>query len=172
MDAINSYKGLNRQALMTLLDDLSKRMRNMNFADGGLAIGTTKTKVKNAASLVCSVNGLFVTVTTADTFSFTATTHDIPANASTVQEAMYVLTIDSAGAGHVYMGDIATGSGNAVLPNYEDLPDDEAIVGALRLAVSAGATSFDATTDELDEAHLTDTYYDYASMFPLFASAQ
>lgn len=172
MDALNSYEGLNRQSLMNLIDSLSKRMRNMNFADGGLAIGTDKTKVKNAASLVCAVNGLFVTVTTADTFVFTATTHDIPANASTVQEAMYVFTIDASGNDHVYMGDIATGAGNAVLPNYEDLPDDEAIVGALRLAVAAGATSFDATTDELDEAHLTDTYYDYASMFPLFSASQ
>lgn len=173
MDALNSYKGLNRQALMDVIDSLSKRMRNMNFADGGLRIGqVSKTKVNNANSLVCAVNGQFVTVTTADTFLFTATTHDIPANASTVQEAMYVFTIDDQGAGHVYMGEIATGSGNAKLPNYEDLPEDEAIVGALRLAVSAGATSFDATTDELDEAHLTDTYYDYASMFPLFSAEQ
>ena len=83
-----------------------------------------------------------------------------------------MFTIDASGNDHVYIGDIATGAGNAVLPNYEDLPDDEAIVGALRLAVAAGATSFDATTDELDEAHLTDTYYDYASMFPLFSASQ
>ena len=84
MDALNSYEGLNRQSLMNLIDSLSKRMRNMNFADGGLAIGTDKTKVKNAASLVCAVNGLFVTVTTADTFVFTVITYDILANASIV----------------------------------------------------------------------------------------
>ncbi|HYD82731.1 MAG TPA: hypothetical protein VEA63_01740, partial [Opitutus sp.] len=89
--------------------------------------------------------------------AFTATTHDIAANASTVQERVYLYSLNAAGDVTVTPGVVATGAGNAAFPAT---PAGQTPFGALRLAVAAGATPFDATTDELDEAHLTDTYYD------------
>lgn len=131
-------------------------LRDSNEVLGGLAIDTDKTQVKTVNTVQYSLNHKRYTKA-AFTKAFTATTHDIPANASAVQEAIYLYSLDASGNITCTMGEIASGSGSAVPPAT---PAGNCPVGALRLAVAAGATSFDATTDELDEAHLTDTYYD------------
>jgi len=111
---------------------------------------------------------VFASKTTA-AIAFTATTHDIPANASTVQEAMYLVMLAANGTPSLVMGTISTGAGTALLP---ERPATGTPIGAVRVAVAAGATSFDATTDELDEAHITDTYYNYGYVAPRFDAAQ
>ncbi len=130
---------------------------NMCFSKAGLAIGTTsKKEVRITNTTEFGVNGGAYRKTAAEV-AFTATTMDIPANAATVQEACYLYSLQADGTPVVTMGDIASGAGNAVVPAT---PEDTCAIGYLRLAVAAGATSFDATTDDLDEAHLTDTYVD------------
>lgn len=136
--------------------DFFTALRDRNFVLGGLAIDTDKTQVKTVNTVTYALNGKLYTKA-AFTKAFTATTHDIAADASTVQEAIYLYSLDASGNITCTMGAIASGAGNAVPPAT---PANQAPVAALRLAVAAGATSFDATTDELDEAHLTDTYYD------------
>lgn len=129
-------------------------------SDAGLKIGTSsKAKVENNANAVCIVNGKLVTLAADTETAFTATTDDIAASADEVREAVYLLLVDASGTSRLLKGDEASGTGNAVAPNA---PEDEAVIGAIRIAVAAGSTNFDATTDELDEAHITDTYYDLA----------
>ncbi len=171
MDALRPDEMNNKQSMMDLFDKLSKRLRNLNHSVGGIAIGSGDTsKVKLANTVVISADGKPVSVTTAE-YSFTAG-DDIEANAASVQEAIYVLTLDVNGAGTLTKGPTATGSGNAVYPDYDDLPEDEAVVGAVRIAVAAGSTDFDAGSDALSAAHITDTYYDLTALFPLFEAAQ
>ncbi|KKL93229.1 hypothetical protein LCGC14_1876820, partial [marine sediment metagenome] len=45
-------------------------------------------------------------------------------------------------------------------------------IGYLRLAVAAGATDFDATSDDLSDGHLTDTFYSIGFLSPRFDAAQ
>jgi len=134
-------------------------MRNAILGSPGLAIGSgSKAKVLIANTVPFLIDGVFASKTTAEV-AFTATTHDIPADADAVQEAVYAYSILANGTVAVTMGAIASGAGNAIPPA---IPKGQALLGYLRLAVAAGATSFDATTDELDEAHLTDTYINAA----------
>ena len=130
---------------------------NMCFNKAGLAIGVgSKAKVLIANTVQFSVNGGAYTKTTAEV-AFTATTMDIPANATTVQEACYLYSLQADGTPIVTMGTISAGAGTAVVPAT---PEDQSAIGYLRLAVAAGSTSFDASTDLLDAGHLTDTYVD------------
>lgn len=157
---------------MDQMDFIAKALANQNFADGGIAIGTSsKTAVKLANTVTFTSEGIQKAKTTAE-YAFTATTHDITANASSVQERVYVLCLDASGNGVFVAGDQATGAGNAKFPDAEDIYAAGTPVGAVRLAIAAGATDFDATTDELDEAHITDTYYDILGpILNRFASA-
>lgn len=125
------------------------------LTDGGLAIGSDKTKVQNANTVTFVNDGVFGAKTTAE-YAFTATDHDIPAHPTLVQERVYLYSVTGTTV-TVTAGEIASGAGNAVVPQT---PAGTVPFGYLRLAVAAGSTPFDATTDELDEAHLTDTYVD------------
>lgn len=143
---------------------LALEVRQLAYAalsPAGLAIGTvSKAKVLIANTVTYLSGGVFKSKTTAEV-AFTATTHDIPAHATLVQEAVYLLCLDAGGTPTIEMGAIASGAGNAVIPAP---PDGKTVIGHVRIAVDAGATSFDATTDELDEAHLTVTYTDTATL--------
>lgn len=121
----------------------------------GLAIGSgSKKKVLIANTVQYRVAGVLASKTTAEV-DFTATTHDIAPNANTVQEAVYAISLAANGAPTVTKGTTATGAGNAVEP---DTPAANTLIGTVRIAVAAGATPFDATSDDLDAAHLTVTY--------------
>lgn len=150
------------QPLMDLLDAYHTALNNRCLNTPGLAIGSaSKTKVLIANTTNYLVDGVFKSKSTAEV-DFTATTHDIPADADTVQEAVYLITLNAAGTPTVTMGDIATGAGNAKLP---ERPATGTPIGYVRIAVAAGATDFDATTDELDEAHITDTYVNLGGLY-------
>lgn len=139
-----------------LLKAYRAALRNAALSTGGVAIGTTKQKIKTATTVNYLLDGVFKTkAATDDLFVFTDVTHDIAADASTVQEAVYALSLDAAGAATVTKGTTATGSGNAAPPAA---PVGKVLVGYVRIAVAAGATPFNATGDALDAAHLTVTY--------------
>lgn len=132
-------------------------MQNMALSAAGLTIGSSSKKtVKIANTVTYLAAGVFKSKTTAEK-AFTATTHDITANALSVQEAVYVVSLQADGTVTLTKGTTTTGAGNAPIP---DGPANETVIGYLRLAVEAGAVDFDASTDELDESHLTDTYTD------------
>lgn len=141
-----------------VLDAMFDTLRYMALSAAGLAIGTgSAAKVKIANTVTYVHNGLAKSKTTAEV-DFTATTHDIAADALTVQERCYLVCLNAAGTPTLHAGDVATGSGNAVFP---ETPAGLTPIGGVRVAVAAGATSFDASTDLLSAAHLTDTYYDF-----------
>lgn len=144
--------------LVALANSL-RTVLNLCLSAAGLTIGTVaNTKVKIANTVTYLIGGVFKSKTTAEV-AFTATTHDIPANASAVQEAVYVLSLDGDGTPTLTMGLITTGSGTAPIP---DPPAGQAVIGYVRIAVAAGATPFDASSDALNAGHLTVTYTDVA----------
>lgn len=152
MSLPNPGPGLSNKDLIGLLKTLTCR----GLSSAGVVIGTSSAaQVKWGSSIVVSINGKIVTVTTSEV-AFTATTHDIAASASVVREAVYIVCCDAAGTVTLVKGEEASGAGTAVWPVA---PTDKAVVGAVRVAVAAGTTPFDASTDLLSAGHITDTYY-------------
>ncbi len=174
MQTLDPLEALGQQDLMDFFDELQHALKYRNLTDAGLQIGTgSKKEVRqNAASVDYLIDGVFYNQGSAQEVGFTATDHDIAADASEVQEACYVVGIDSSGNLSLTMGTIASGAGNAKLPEWDDLPTDEAFLGYVRIAVDAGATDFDATGDDLDAGHLSVTYVDLGWLLPNFSSEQ
>lgn len=140
-----------------------------------LAIGSSsklKVKIATNSTGLYSIGGVLYTFPAAQEVAFTATTHDIAADASTVQERIYLVCLDAAGAATLIAGEQGSGSGSAKLPEWADIPATVCPVGYVKLAIAAGSTDFDATTDELDEAHITDTYVNLSMLAPKFGAAQ
>lgn len=167
MKAVSSGRALNHQELMDHFDALTTALQYQCLSDPGLAIGTSSNaKVKISSNTNYLFAGEFK-VASAQEVAFTATSHDIPADDTLVKEAMYLVCLDASGNGSLHMGDIAVGAGQAKLP---EIPAAKTPIGAVRIAVAAGATPFDASTDALSEAQLTDTYYNYGFLAPRFDS--
>jgi hypothetical protein len=166
MNKLDMSKGAYNKAIMDHLDALDTRMKYRCLSNPGVVIGSTAPeKVKITNTTVFLFNGVFGSKSTAEV-AFTATTHDILNNVASVQEAMYLLSFSAVdGTPALTMGAIATGSGAAVLP---EIPAAHTPVGAVRVAVAAGATPFDASTDSLAAGHITDTYYSYGWLAPRF----
>lgn len=164
LSQLNGACAAMRDAILgTRLNKIMQTMLYHCVTAPGLTIGTTSAaKIKAANTTTYVHNGVILTKTTFEV-AFTATTHDIPANASTVQEAVYLVELAANGDPSIKMGKIATGAGNAVVPTPSS---DKTPIGYLRLAVAAGATPFDASTDLLSAAHLTDTYVDLGVVDP------
>jgi len=138
-----------------------KAAGNVCLSTPGLVIGTTSAAEVRIASTTAFLNkGIFKSKTAAEV-GFTATTHDIAADAVLVQEACYLVSLQADGTPVLTMGAIADGAGNAVIPST---PAGETAIGYLRLAVAAGSTDFDASTDLLSAGHLTDTFYSLSSL--------
>ena len=122
----------------------------MNAA--GLTIGSgSKKKIKIANTVDYLINGVMYQKTTAEV-DFTATTHDMPISSFSV----YCLYINGAGTVTVVKGSTASTAAAVIFPAPLE---GQALLGYVRLATSAGAI-FDATSDDLDAAHITDTYVD------------
>jgi len=131
------------------------------LASAGLAIGTaSKAKLLIANTVIFMIAGLYYSKATAEV-AFTATSMDIAANASSVQEAVYLLSLAANGTATITKGTTAAGAGNAAIPAT---PASNVAIGYARVAVAAGTTPFDASTDELDAAHLTVTYTNVYSL--------
>lgn len=127
----------------------------------GLAIGSAdkkKVKIVNKFLFWDSASTLPKTKASAEV-AFTATTHDVTANGAAARERWYLFTIVADGTVTITAGvQGAVGAGT-----FPATPTGGTPFGALRIEIAAGATDFDATTDELDEAHITDEYYDFIS---------
>lgn len=155
MRQLEKSAALNHASLAEYLENVNTRLMNQCLSSAGLAIGSSaKAKVLIANTVTYSNAGKILTKTTAE-FAFTATTHDIAANAASVQEACYLMCLSSNGTPTLTMGEIATGAGNALVP---EVPASVTPIGYVRVAVEAGSTLFNASTDELDASHLTVTY--------------
>lgn len=169
---------LSKKALMESFDELHSAVGRLVFGKAGLDIGdATKKTVSVNADLTYSIDGVaysFARDVVEDSpvpeeVAFTADDHDIPANATLVQEACYLVVIDSEGVFDLVMGEIASGGGQAKLP---EVPEGVAVVGYVRVSVAAGSTIFNATTNDLDASHLTVAYTDLSFLFGRFDSVQ
>ena len=147
---------------VTFLQNLVSALGNASSyyvtSAAGLAIGSVDAAEILIGNTVQYFNGAgqVKTKTTAE-IAFTATTHDIAANASAAQEAWYLVSLDSAGTATITKGTTAAAD-SAVLPA---VPSGDTAIGGVKISVAAGATPFDATSDDLDAAHLTTTYVDF-----------
>ncbi len=169
MDALKVTQGMSQERLMTMLDELNTNLQHQVLTDPGVVIGTSsaaKMKIGNTTKFLNG--GVFKSKSGAEV-AFTATTHDITADADTIQEACFLLTVASDGTATITKGTTASGSGNAKLPA---IPSGGTPFGYLVLAVAAGSTDFDASTDLLSDGHLTDTFYNIGFLSPRFDSAQ
>lgn len=138
-----------------------KNAGNVCLSPPTLVIGTgAASKIKITNTVVFLNKGVFKSKATAEV-TFTATTHDITADSSLVQEAVYLVSLQADGTPIITMGTVASGAGNALIPST---PAGETAIGYLRLAVAAGSTDFDASSDLLSAGHLTDTYVDISSL--------
>ncbi|KKN16088.1 hypothetical protein LCGC14_0979430 [marine sediment metagenome] len=124
-----------------------------------LAIGTSSAAEIKRTNPIRSIAGATAIVgleLAAGEDAFTATTHDIAADADTPQERWYLLSSIDGAAVVVTPGTIAD-EGVAVPPA---IPSDAAPIGLVKIVVAAGATPFNATTDLLSASHLTVTFED------------
>lgn len=121
-----------------------------------LAIGVISAAEIAHGAFTKVVAGAIAEVAAAEV-AFTATTHDIAPDAQTPQEAYYTISVQAGGTVIVTKG--ATADEGLAVPAA--VPAGEALVGYVKVVVAAGATPFDATTDDLDAAHLTTTFEDW-----------
>lgn len=121
-----------------------------------LAMGTTSKKALKRTNAICKFVAGAPVALAAGELAFTATTHDIAANASKIQEAWFLMAVQGAGTATITKG--ATADENAAVPPA--IPANEAPIGLCKVKVAAGATPFDASTDELDAAHLSASFFD------------
>ena len=138
--------------LVQLIKDLADHedTKSLDGSLGGIAIGAgSKKKVLLGNTVTALVAGTRVALTTAE-YAFTATGHDIAKSS----QAYFLYTLDDAGAVTVTKG--ADHASAAVRPTP---PVDEYVLGEVKLVIGAGAI-FDATSDDLDAGHITDTYAD------------
>jgi len=165
---LSKAKALFHQNVMTVFDMLNTNLKYHALVDPGLCIGTGSTsEVKIANTTTFLHNGIFKSKSSAEV-AFTAT-HDIEADADTIQEACYLVCLNAVGTITLTMGTIASGSGNSLLP---EIPSGVTPIGYLRLAVAAGTTDFDASSDALSDGHLTDTYVNLGFLSPRFDTTQ
>lgn len=134
-------------------DVASLHSGDLLITGAALAIGSDKPKVATGA-FIFQVDGVRErkTAVSAGT-AFTATTHDIADPDAAGREAIYVLSIAAGGAITITKGTTAA-LGAAVAPAT---PPNEVKLGEVLIAHD-GSAIFDATTNDLDAAHLTVTY--------------
>ena len=119
-----------------------------------LAIGTSSAaEVKNSAFEI-RVNGVTELVAAGET-GFTATTDDIADPDASGREIVYVLSVAAGGTITITPGTIAALAAG-VAPST---PAGEVKMGEV-LVAHDGSAIFNATTDLLSAAHITDTYTD------------
>ena len=138
-----------------LKEILNDHIEQINSGNGSrilgnptLAIGSSsKAKVLNSAFDVIR-DGVTDTIDSAET-AFTATTHDLVDGYG----AVYLFYLDSDNAIKILKGTSILAGTGAVCP---DTPEGGLKIGEVKLVVSGAI--FNATTDDLDAAHITDTY--------------
>jgi hypothetical protein len=155
-----------QKSLMDQFDDLHTALGYQCLSPAGLSqapesspAGDAK-KIKIVNTTIFLSGGVFKSKSAA-VIAFTATAHDIAADAATAQEAKYLVSLDAAGTPTITMGEIAD-VGESLLP---DCPASKTPIGYVKIVVDAGSTKFDATSDDLDAGHLTATFYDFGGPY-------
>lgn len=118
-----------------------------------LAIGTTSAAKVKYADLIWQIDGMRYRIAAGEV-AFTATDHDIADPDTNPREAIYVLSA-GAGASSVTItkgSDAAAGAATAPATPAGHIKFGEVLIQ------HNGSAIFDASTDELSAAHLTDTY--------------
>ena len=137
------------------LDMILDFVANMPLG-GTIGIGTTsKAKVKVLTQIDFLYHGKLKSVAANTEVAFTATDDDITADADTDQDRTYLLV--SNGTTTKLVAGVQADTGLSEDPS-EDLIGDNTVLGRIVLTVADGSTDFDASTDELDAAHITDVY--------------
>jgi len=116
------------------------------LAKAGLTIATTVTQIKTASAIDYSIGGVLYTKAATDNIAVTA------AEQADGTTAYYLICIDSSGTVSAVKGD---DDGDLPEPTSGTCP-----IGVLKVVVSGGA--FTLGTTDLDDATVTDTYYDIA----------
>ena len=147
-----------------LLDDIEEDLNVVNndkiLGNPTLAIGSSsKKKVKNSAFSVMR-DGVVSTIDSTET-AFTATTDDLAKSTG----AVYNVYLDATNTIKILKGTATAGGIGAVCPAT---PSGGMKIGEVKIVVNADAI-FDATTDDLDSAHITDTYTNKLDVFEAIA---
>lgn len=168
MNARDDVYALYQENLKTQFDFLNDRIGCMCMSPAGLKIGvSSKAKVEIANDTYVLVGGKYYTIDADDEVAFTAG-EDITANASANQERVYLLTFDGTSA--KLTGGTQAAEGSGLLP---EIPDGEAVIGAVTVVLSSGSTDFDAGTTLLDAAAIDSvTYEDYGFLAPDFSGTK
>lgn len=134
---------------------LRNLLGNRCFTKAVCAIGTTVQKARTTATAEYCIDGVaYSKASTDDLFVFT----DLTVQAANTT-AFYALCLDASGNGSIINGTpvstaaITAGTAKAYIP---EIPATKCIVGAIRV-VTTGA--FTPATTGLDDATVTDTYY-------------
>lgn len=174
MLALDYVIAMSHADLAAHMDAQTINNANHAISPAGLVIGSSATTAVKIANTVAYCNSLVAapgagisrSKTTAEV-AFTAGTHDIPANATSIQEQVYLITLDSAGTATITAGGITTGLNTAPLPQRPDAGANGTSyatpIGCVRIAVNAGApgsgTNFVAGTTALSAARLAQVVY-------------
>lgn len=122
----------------------------------GLAIGTSSAAaIKFANDIRWSIGGVTYRIAAGEV-AFTATTHDIADPDADGREAIYVLSVPAAATAPTITKGTTAALLAAVAPAT---PAGHVKIGEVKVAHN-GSAIFDASTDLLSAAHLTDTYTD------------
>lgn len=165
-----SFSGLGQEDYMysysfkTLLDDIEEDLNAVSndklLGNPTLAIGSSsKKKVKNSAFDVMR-DGVISTIASTET-DFTATTDDLAKGTG----AVYNVYLDATNTIKILKGTATAGGIGAVCPAT---PSGGMKIGEVKIVVNADAI-FNATTDDLDSAHITATYTNKTDVFEAIA---
>lgn len=165
-----SFSGLGQEDYMysysfkTLLDDIEEDLNAVSndklLGNPTLAIGSSsKKKVKNSAFSVMR-DGVISLIASTET-DFTATTDDLAKSTG----AVYNVYLDATNTIKILKGTATAGGIGAVCPAT---PSGGMKIGEVKIVVNADAI-FNATTDDLDASHITDTYTNKTDVFEAIA---
>lgn len=116
-----------------------------NHAKAGLAIGTTKSKVKTAVATFYSIGGVMYTKAITDDLFVLA------GAAFAGATRIWVLCLDASGTASAVLGTSTS--------EFPDIPDTVCPIGYIKVVAAAG-TTFTPGTTLLDAANITTTYVD------------
>lgn len=152
------------KAFKDFVDDIEEDLNVVNndklLGNPTLVIGSSsKKKIKNSAFSVMR-DGVISIVASTET-DFTATTDDLAISTG----AVYLIYLDATNTIKILKGTATAGGTGAVCPAT---PSGGMKIGEVKLVVTADAI-FNATTDDLDSAHITDTYTNKMAVFESIA---
>jgi hypothetical protein len=132
-------------------DTAKRALVNLPLSDGGVALATTKSKVKTAANVTYLINGEFKVKNATDNL-WTLTGDAVAA----AMFQKWLLCLDTDGAASVVIGTAGATAAEVVLPAW---PANKSVVGVLTVQ-NGSAADFTPGTTLLDAADITATYYD------------